>query len=414
MRAEITDLKSAEAWLETQDHRTHIWFAARAAQRELPKLSEWEDSTESGLALDVLRALLVAATAADSHGRLPSSLLQAASSALNHLGPSEKAHDARSQNLFAASALHAANASYAALASVLYSISSAEALDFAQGGLEIRAAQEDAANPRNWGPLWPNGGPPKWETDSWQQLRDQWSDHTGQWSFWIEWYERILDGNPMDWSLIFKIATEISDEDWEAGQARVAERIEEIRSGGETDKKSDGTDPLPAPSQAEKVSTAAQVAQNREAIALAVAGVLEQISEYRERVRGLNGLELEYREDLLQFIDKLSAKLEELLAYLPEEETPISPEEGGKFIQWLRECRALIPGVAKRYAAPENVVEAGVPVSIILGCTSVGAMIGGPVGAGAGGVVGSLITNQIKPRQAAEALLERPAAPPEN
>ncbi|MEE4187081.1 MAG: hypothetical protein V2I76_01360, partial [Roseobacter sp.] len=77
------------------------------------------------------------------------------------------------------------------------------------------------------------------------------------------------------------------------------------------------------------------------------------------------------------------------------------------------ECRALVPGVAKRYAEPSNVVEASVPIGVILGCTGVGAMIGGPVGAGAGGVIGGLITNQIKPKQAADTLLEGPETPPE-
>ncbi|WP_299962999.1 hypothetical protein [uncultured Roseobacter sp.] len=49
------------------------------------------------------------------------------------------------------------------------------------------------------------------------------------WSFWSEWYEAILSGTPLPWDLTQRIAFEVTAEEWDAGQVKVAERIQEIR-----------------------------------------------------------------------------------------------------------------------------------------------------------------------------------------
>jgi hypothetical protein len=61
---EIKDRESAAAWLETQDHQTQVWFAARCALRGLPGLGSWDDATKSGLAFKSLRATVISAAAA--------------------------------------------------------------------------------------------------------------------------------------------------------------------------------------------------------------------------------------------------------------------------------------------------------------------------------------------------------------
>lgn len=272
----------------------------------------------------------------------------------------------------------------------------------------LNAAIFDANNPLNWGPLWQSTSLPEGLLLSWRALHRQLKDDEADWSFWIEWYEALLEGRPLSWELTQRIALEVMEEEWDAGQATVAARIAEIRADFENNASSRDATPVTEPTAAQKSTVAQRVSRNREAIALSVAGLLEQLSAYREQVRGLNGLEPGYREDLLKFIDDLSGKLNEVLELLPSEQVALEPEEGGAFIRWLREYRTLVPGVAKRYVEPENVVEATFPVGVILGCTAVGTMIGGPGGALAGGVVGSLISNQMKPGQAAKALLERP------
>lgn len=49
------------------------------------------------------------------------------------------------------------------------------------------------------------------------------------WSFWREWYQGFLDGNPLDWELQRRVAL-IPDEDWEKGPEHIAKKIEEIKA----------------------------------------------------------------------------------------------------------------------------------------------------------------------------------------
>lgn len=88
------------------------------------------------------------------------------------------------------------------------------------------AALQDMQLGKQWTPLWVGSTPPHSVAEAWSDLK---RGFDADWSFWIEWYEGILNGTPMDWDLIFKISTEISEKDWKAGQSRVAVRIEEIK-----------------------------------------------------------------------------------------------------------------------------------------------------------------------------------------
>lgn len=95
----------------------------------------------------------------------------------------------------------------------------------------IAAARSDAISGMNWGPLWGSKQevPAPMKRD-WEELRIQLQDDENDWSFWIEWYESILNGTPLPWELTQRIALEIAEEEWEAGQAVVGPRIAEIRA----------------------------------------------------------------------------------------------------------------------------------------------------------------------------------------
>ncbi|OOY04589.1 hypothetical protein BMI87_10225 [Thioclava sp. F28-4] len=59
-------------------------------------------------------------------------------------------------------------------------------------------------------------------------------DHWHEWAgkngtFWREWYQGLLDGEPLDWGLQRRVAL-IDDAVWEAGIEAVAAEIEKIRS----------------------------------------------------------------------------------------------------------------------------------------------------------------------------------------
>ncbi len=66
--------------------------------------------------------------------------------------------------------------------------------------------------------------------EEWKELKAQWEADPADWSFWIEWYEATLNGTPLPWELTKRIALEITDAEWEAGQAVVGRRIEEIKT----------------------------------------------------------------------------------------------------------------------------------------------------------------------------------------
>lgn len=59
---------------------------------------------------------------------------------------------------------------------------------------------------------------------------DNWHEWAGKnGAFWREWYEGLLDGEPLDWELQRQVAL-IDDAIWEAGPDAVADEIEKIRS----------------------------------------------------------------------------------------------------------------------------------------------------------------------------------------
>jgi len=102
----------------------------------------------------------------------------------------------------------------------------------------------------------------------------------------------------------------------------------------------------------------------------------------------------------------MSRHLQTLLSALPLKPDPIDDETANGLVQWYRDFKPLVTTRAKAYASPDNVAEATVPTSIILGCTALGTLVGGPPGAGIGALVGGLITSQVKPGKAAEEILK--------
>lgn len=149
----------------------------------------------------------------------------------------------------------------------------------------------------------------------------------------------------------------------------------------------------------------ARLSANGSALVLTSASVLEQIAAFRDTVRGNNQLAAErpeLRESLLDFLDALSADLERLVEIIPPDQTPVTDETAEQAASWLDRFGARLRESAAKYVAPENVADAALPLGIILGCGAIGALLGGPVGFGAGSVFGNLLTNNLKPGAAAE------------
>ncbi|MEO9897995.1 MAG: hypothetical protein ABJD13_18550 [Paracoccaceae bacterium] len=93
----------------------------------------------------------------------------------------------------------------------------------------------DFEKPLTWGSLW-DKMPPRVH-GGYEKLIAHFGNNPKVWGFWLEWYEGILNGTPLPWDLSFQIATTLTEEDWDAGPAHVADRIREIeenRTGSQT------------------------------------------------------------------------------------------------------------------------------------------------------------------------------------
>jgi len=69
---------------------------------------------------------------------------------------------------------------------------------------------------------------PDWFARLWTETQAIWqADNPANWAFWTRWFQAAIDGTPLTWELQRDIAL-IDNADWQAGPARVAERIAEI------------------------------------------------------------------------------------------------------------------------------------------------------------------------------------------
>ncbi len=413
------DREEFESWLKGQTQETCVKIAARAALRVFPFAVAFDGKADwqKPLALLTARAILTSVVA----GTMPSPEVRAAAEAARVAvdaarAAAEIAHAATdvayvlSTDIAAARAADAAGAGADAVraasrADDAVRIALAPLVDLAADTLDAALAADTKTDPSRLfeTPLWHQPGAPDWLTEA---LAGRPSlMETPEFAFWREWYHGFLDGKPLDWELQKEIAL-IPDADWEKGPARIAELIEETKAKfPPVPQDRTGDEPIEI-SKSEKSAIAQRVKLNREAIALTVAGLLEQIAQHSEYVRGLNNLEPEYRENLLAFLEKLSGKLKELLGELPDQDEDISDEKAGKLAVWSQKYQLKMRREFRTYTTPENAAKATVPAGIILLCTGVGAMVGGPAGAGVGSFVGKLISGEVKPGKAVDELLD--------
>lgn len=111
--------------------------------------------------------------------------------------------------------------------------------------------------------------------EGWNRLRAHLSADPETWGFWLEWYEAILDGNPLPWELSFRIATTLTDADWDAGPAHVAGRIEEIRADWEAELARSRPDSVPELEKTKLLEHVKRLLQQPDMTALAADGAAD-------------------------------------------------------------------------------------------------------------------------------------------
>lgn len=222
-RVEITDRESAEAWLKTRDHQTQVWFATRCALRALPSAENRFILSSDGLSLSTCRACLISSAASTCTASELYKLRVPARSAgfkMDIAGSARSAVDSLTTPVsISAAALAWSNG-----------VSEISARDSSEYLNAVGNAERDANYPENWTALWFGGRIPEKIFDDWNSLKKAWEANDADWSFWIEWYEALLEGTWTNWDLIFRIATEVTEEQWNAGPVVVAERIREIEA----------------------------------------------------------------------------------------------------------------------------------------------------------------------------------------
>lgn len=88
----------------------------------------------------------------------------------------------------------------------------------------------DAESTAFWPELWHSYKIPKRLASGWTSLQSKLGGDLKTWGFWLSWYNGLLNGTPMDWPLIHKIALDLTDKDWDAGPEHVADRIRVIEA----------------------------------------------------------------------------------------------------------------------------------------------------------------------------------------
>lgn len=279
----------------------------------------------------------------------------------------------------------------------------------------------------------------------WQDLKRNLLVLDPNWQFWIDWYQAKLNGTVHSGlvqdeqeSLYSEIAG-FPDELWEEGATAVNEQIvkslHDIKKPAEVsflqarfvDGKYLGVSannksinlevkPKPVNSKTEQFRTLinspefrSNVEKNKVAIAFISSNLLLQIEEYKEKIRIDNQLSIEQpdlKEGLLKTLNDIEKTVENLDKNIKETIDEKTKERFEDIAEWFNKFQKLALVDFQKYISPENISQAAVPVTIIMSCGGLGALLGGPVGFGAGSVFGQFLTKNIKPKDIVEKVEE--------
>jgi len=242
--AEIETQDDLKAWLEGQSQEVCVWIAARAAARVLPLYCETGDRSEDPSTLTLFRATLTASTFSGSKDTTVKSLL-----ALSQAAPKVAEHKratGRSRVAIAANqALHAIQLSGSS-ALIAAAKAATDAMTAASRATNMRyqhdpprdknpAADARATifNDARWAeaegitatrPLWPEGMPDE-IAQAWQAtlhaLPEPDGDQPDYRSFWVPWYQGLLDGKPAFPQSLTEAVALIPEDDWKQGDLHI-------------------------------------------------------------------------------------------------------------------------------------------------------------------------------------------------
>jgi len=125
--------------------------------------------------------------------------------------------------------------------------------------------------------------------------------------------------------------------------------------------------------------------------------IRNELARVQEQVRQSNSIKPETKSQILSEIEKILFALADLFERLDQPNRDDSET-------WAKEFSKELRTSISNLCSAKNVASITVPTTLILGCGALGAMLGGPVGFGAGSVFGHLISGQMKPGAATKQL----------
>lgn len=247
---EFTDQSDLEEWLNDLPETDYHYIVCRAALRAIPLMSPKDLSNENSFEffLTWRLSLYTAVAAATGTARLAAvrsrtkhfknvastnatdrNFMKASTLADLKFIPDTLFENAHNAAKFAASSMHMWGTRQ----------SGAMAIEWASAPIGTthfhNTLTADDFDSNDWTPLWPEELTPVGILDLWNDLSAQMKKEGESWIFWIEWYQAILKGQPLSWSMCYRIVMNLSDEDWNKGPEHVAEEIRKIRAAWEVE-----------------------------------------------------------------------------------------------------------------------------------------------------------------------------------
>ncbi len=234
---EVADRQGLEKWLEGKPREVPIMISARVASRVFPHAINGELETNSRKyesTIIIARALLVSSVAAYAGTEETKQAATTAATAFDantaYVSTDAAAYSVSvTATVFAAVTTAGTTAAFAAAAAATTATTAAFISDAAwmEISKELTAFDEGLEIEEVLGlPLWAGENP---LAELWQEMRAYLNGEPVNWSFWIDWYQRILDGSPQNWEMLEEIAL-IDPEDWDKGAEHVNGMIAGIQA----------------------------------------------------------------------------------------------------------------------------------------------------------------------------------------
>ncbi len=244
---EVTNERELYAWLSSQPAGLSRAIAARAALRSLPAVMNQVERTagnnvNAGASLVAcLRATLISCVAANGDDTPAAELKKAAHAAINaapRMYPSVTDRTATLAGMSAAeTVISSSRASVADAASQAMQLAADTARSATlTAGLNPFDSEETVLKDASIGTgaellttrLWSTGKAPMPVIEFWEGFVKSTKDDP-VWHYWVEWYQGLMGGRPIDWEFQFAVA-QIDDAIWRKGAQAVAEEIERLRA----------------------------------------------------------------------------------------------------------------------------------------------------------------------------------------